>query len=711
MFQGTETHLQASLRSLAFFNARTLGFYPGVDPGDKEDRLLSDEQVMDGYEWDSWDDDPYENVRPHLMKTSSDSCPAGVQDHTPMNISVTPVVINKLAAASASSGSGAFSFSATDTSTAASSTGSTGPTPSFSFSAKPAETSVPAPAIGASFSFSQAAPTTKPETLLHSTLGGSSSSAPTFGVSSGAPAVTKAATFEAGQDTVQEQISSDLKDIKEQVSYQVDPEKCEVLFTFDLGSLAIIQDTVEQPLNIQVSSQYQHLEYVKKKVGEEQLHSSPKEPDNVETQGHDVTIPIPEDDQTNLAASSHLVPANSVSEMAPGLASFISTPSIATTSSHCSVPVPNCQALPMTSLPPLLQINNQSSNTSIPEADLTEVKTRPGVELDVKITSQEDIVRKLKTENADKADIDATVKTLFGLKANYKAETGSYWKPAAVPGSRDKEENKSPPPAGGAEKKSDKQKEKEAKKAEKVAKKGQRPEEKEDRPDVSARKYGMQEMNQSKSNLATMSRHCFAPTLNCQAHNMTSLSSLQQISSSMSQGKLRVINHGIQSENIQSSDPSLLMLSNDARQVDSIIDCENLLEQFEGSLAADSNDKEKNPVLQSSTKNLLDFLTLCGHPLVISQNDLDSLSGTNFVTEGAVEFYLDMLHRKMDIRAQKDVHILSTAIFPTLKLRFEKGNERLLHISENIFDKNLVILPICHNHHWIIAVASRFIHA
>ena len=219
----------------------------------------------------------------------------------------------------------------------------------------------------------------------------------------------------------------------------------------------------------------------------------------------------------------------------------------------------------------------------------------------------------------------------------------------------------------------------------------------------------------------------------------------------MSQGKLKVINHGIQSENIQTmtgkkraadnvpkyeskklpkKDPKKdskqdskkdsekakedtvqlesSMLVNDARKEDSIIDCDNLLEQFE---AINDNSMLRNQVHQNSNKNVLDFhiRTLCGHPLGINQYDLDSLKGSNWVTEGVVEYYLDILHRNMDIRAQKDVHILSCAVFPTLHNRFKKGNgnARLLNIAENIFDKNLVILPICHNGHWIIAVASR----
>ena len=50
-----------------------------------------------------------------------------------------------------------------------------------------------------------------------------------------------------------------------------------------------------------------------------------------------------------------------------------------------------------------------------------------------KIVAQGDIVRRLKTEKADKADIDANVKILLQLKADFKASTGQDWKPGMNP--------------------------------------------------------------------------------------------------------------------------------------------------------------------------------------------------------------------------------------------------------------------------------------
>jgi bifunctional glutamyl/prolyl-tRNA synthetase len=53
--------------------------------------------------------------------------------------------------------------------------------------------------------------------------------------------------------------------------------------------------------------------------------------------------------------------------------------------------------------------------------------------LNEKIAKQGDIVRNLKTQKAAKADIDAAVKSLLDLKAEYKSVTGQDWKPGQEP--------------------------------------------------------------------------------------------------------------------------------------------------------------------------------------------------------------------------------------------------------------------------------------
>ncbi|PNF14364.1 hypothetical protein B7P43_G03421 [Cryptotermes secundus] len=57
------------------------------------------------------------------------------------------------------------------------------------------------------------------------------------------------------------------------------------------------------------------------------------------------------------------------------------------------------------------------------------VSIAPGEQLSSKIVEQGDIVRKLKSEKGAKEIIDAEVKTLLALKAEYKTVTGVEWKP------------------------------------------------------------------------------------------------------------------------------------------------------------------------------------------------------------------------------------------------------------------------------------------
>ncbi|XP_058116376.1 bifunctional glutamate/proline--tRNA ligase [Anopheles ziemanni] len=67
--------------------------------------------------------------------------------------------------------------------------------------------------------------------------------------------------------------------------------------------------------------------------------------------------------------------------------------------------------------------------------------------LNAQITEQGNLVRDLKAQKAPKADVDGAVKTLLDLKAQYKAATGSDWKPGAAPSVA---AAATPPPAAGA---------------------------------------------------------------------------------------------------------------------------------------------------------------------------------------------------------------------------------------------------------------------
>lgn len=146
---------------------------------------------------------------------------------------------------------------------------------------------------------------------------------------------------------------------------------------------------------------------------------------------------------------------------------------------------------------------------SVPGAGAGGATEDKGADIDGKIKAQGDKVRQLKTDKAEKAEVEAAVKTLLELKAEYKAATGKDWKPPAAAEKKadtDKKgkENKNPPKADGE--KSENQKKKDAKKAEKANKKAAHKAEsgtaegddKEEGPDVSANMYGVQQMNQSR---------------------------------------------------------------------------------------------------------------------------------------------------------------------------------------------------------------------
>merc|ERR1712222_183931 len=55
-----------------------------------------------------------------------------------------------------------------------------------------------------------------------------------------------------------------------------------------------------------------------------------------------------------------------------------------------------------------------------------------GGDLGAAVAAQGDLVRKLKAEKAAKPEIDEAVKKLLALKADFKAATGSDWKPGAT---------------------------------------------------------------------------------------------------------------------------------------------------------------------------------------------------------------------------------------------------------------------------------------
>ncbi|XP_053376330.1 bifunctional glutamate/proline--tRNA ligase-like [Mercenaria mercenaria] len=72
-------------------------------------------------------------------------------------------------------------------------------------------------------------------------------------------------------------------------------------------------------------------------------------------------------------------------------------------------------------------------------------------EINEKIAAQGNTVRDLKAKKADKAEIDAAVKTLLALKADYKTATGKDWKPGQQPATASKPAASAPSAGGGAD--------------------------------------------------------------------------------------------------------------------------------------------------------------------------------------------------------------------------------------------------------------------
>lgn len=61
------------------------------------------------------------------------------------------------------------------------------------------------------------------------------------------------------------------------------------------------------------------------------------------------------------------------------------------------------------------------------------IAAQSGGDIVAKIVKQGDLVRDLKSKKADKPQVDAEVKQLLALKAEYKAKTGQDYKPGAAP--------------------------------------------------------------------------------------------------------------------------------------------------------------------------------------------------------------------------------------------------------------------------------------
>nr|XP_034191285.1 bifunctional glutamate/proline--tRNA ligase isoform X1 [Osmia lignaria] len=82
-----------------------------------------------------------------------------------------------------------------------------------------------------------------------------------------------------------------------------------------------------------------------------------------------------------------------------------------------------------------------SAKTAVKETtqkNVSQLEVQDANVISEKIIAQGDKVRSLKSQKADKTVIDAEVKVLLNLKAEYKAYTGVEWKPGMIPDKSDK---------------------------------------------------------------------------------------------------------------------------------------------------------------------------------------------------------------------------------------------------------------------------------
>ena len=164
--------------------------------------------------------------------------------------------------------------------------------------------------------------------------------------------------------------------------------------------------------------------------------------------------------------------------------------------------------------PPAPVVVESYTGGGLTPAQEKELETAAAEALDMKIKACGDLIRKLKGEKADKAQIASEVQVLLQLKGAFKKRTGQDWKPAEQ-AKKPETAKKVEQPVKAEGEKSDKQIKREAKKAEKQAKKAQHKSEgssaanagdqsnqqstNESGEDVSVGKYGVAPMNQSQS--------------------------------------------------------------------------------------------------------------------------------------------------------------------------------------------------------------------
>merc|ERR1719282_437512 len=144
------------------------------------------------------------------------------------------------------------------------------------------------------------------------------------------------------------------------------------------------------------------------------------------------------------------------------------------------------------------------------------------------------------------------------------------------------------------------------------------------------------------------------------------------------------------------------------------------------------SDEEESPPLPStfrrttrSSAQLSDQFKLCEFPpgaqdsVSVCVADYKSLEHDTFLNDIIIDFYLTwLIHEKLPSEDRAGVHVFSTMFYKRLTLQHKTNEDSSLNSAEkkhsrvkgwtknlNLFEKNLIIFPICEHSHWYLVIA------
>ena len=151
-------------------------------------------------------------------------------------------------------------------------------------------------------------------------------------------------------------------------------------------------------------------------------------------------------------------------------------------------------------------------------------------------------------------------------------------------------------------------------------------------------------------------------------------------------------------------------------------------------LVEDSGDDEEAAATSNngrrttrSSSTLSDQFKLCEYPknakdsVTVCVTDYKSLEHDTFLNDIIIDFYLTwLIHEKLPSEDRAGVHVFSTMFYKRLTLQHKTNEDSSLNSAEkkhsrvkgwtknlNLFEKNLIIFPICEHSHWYLVIAVR----